>query len=217
MTTIHIAGKEDLAPSSILPQELAKTPPKANYSGDITVGFAEPSEAAAIAKIGADTFTATFGFSVSAEDLASFLGTTYIESVVLSDLQDPTVETWAARDAASGTGTGTVLGMVQMVRGLSEPCIPGHDDEKQGPAAHAELRRLYVDTAAHGRGIGSKLIAAVEAQARAEGFRQLWLTVWEENRSAQRLYLRLGYEKVGTTEFLTGTCVQTDWVLSKAL
>ncbi|KAI0436841.1 acyl-CoA N-acyltransferase [Xylaria telfairii] len=175
-------------------------------AADIIIGHAQPSEAAAIAKIGADTFTATFGFSVSADDLATFLNEMYIESAILADLKDPAIETWAARDAA-----GKVLGMVQLVRWLTEPCVPGD------AATNAELRRLYVDTAAHGRGIGSRLIAAVEEQARVEGFDNLWLTVWENNSSAERLYSRLGFRKVGTTEFLTGECVQTDYVLSKSL
>ncbi|TRX97978.1 hypothetical protein FHL15_001188 [Xylaria flabelliformis] len=188
--------------SMVPAQEFTSPKPAA----DIIIGRARPSEAAAIAKIGADTFTATFGFSVSAEDLAMFLSETYIESAVLADLKDPAIETWVARDS-----TGKVFGMVQLVRGLTEPCVPGD------PATHAELRRLYVDTAAHGRGIGSKLIAAVEEQARAEGFKELWLTVWEDNPSAQRLYFRLGYQKVGSTDFLTGECVQTDYVLSKSL
>ncbi|GAP91645.1 putative acyl- n-acyltransferase protein [Rosellinia necatrix] len=199
MATVGVVNNGDMAPA-LLSQEATKpiTP------SDITIGYAVASEAAAIAKMGAETFTATFGFSVSAEDLADFLANTYIEATVLADLKDPALETWVARDA-----TGKVLGMVQLVRNLTEPCVPGD------PATHAELRRLYVDTTAHGRGIGSKLIAAVEAQARAEGFQQLWLTVWENNLHAQRLYERLGYKKVGTADFLTGTCVQTDYVLSK--
>ncbi|TGJ83641.1 hypothetical protein E0Z10_g5126 [Xylaria hypoxylon] len=180
---------------------------KATIPGSgITIGHALTSEAAAIAKIGADTFTATFGFSVSAEDLASFLAETYSETTVLADLQDPAVQTWAARDSS-----GKVVGLVQLVRGLSEPCVPGD------ATTHAELRRLYVDTTAHGRGIGSKLIAAVEEKARAEGFKQLWLTVWENNPKAERLYARLGYHSVGDVNFITGTCVQTDHVLSKSL
>ncbi|KAI0873031.1 acyl-CoA N-acyltransferase [Hypoxylon argillaceum] len=201
MATAKIISNEGLVPT--LPsQELTTSKP----ASDITIGLALASEAAAIAKIGADTFTAASGFAVSAEDLAEFLAITYVESAVLADLKDPALETWAARDA-----NGKVLGLVQLVRGLTEPCVPGD------PATHAELRRLYVDTTAHGRGIGSKLIAAVENQARAEGYKQLWLTVWENNASAARLYLRLGYQKIGTTDFVTGGCVQTDHVLSKAL
>jgi diamine N-acetyltransferase len=174
---------------------------------DIIIGHATPSDAAAIAKIGAETFATTFGFSVSAEDLADFLTTTYTAESTLADMRDSAIATFTARDSA-----GKILGFVQLVRGLTEPCVPGDDATK-----HAELRRLYVDGSAHGRGIGSKLVAAVEAQAREEGFEQLWLTVWEKHPGAQKLYQRLGYEKVGSTDFLTGACVQTDWVLSKAL
>ncbi|KAI8947983.1 acyl-CoA N-acyltransferase [Xylaria longipes] len=188
---------------SMVPAQEFTTPKPAT---DIIIGHAQPSEAAAVAKIGADTFTATFGFSVSAEDLAVFLNETYIESAILADLKDPAIETWSARDP-----TGKVFGMVQLVRGLTEPCVPGD------PATHAELRRLYVDTAAHGRGIGGKLIAAVERQARAEGYKQLWLTVWENNGSAEKLYRKLGWQRVGDTGFRMGECVQKDFVLSKSL
>ncbi|KAI0102134.1 acyl-CoA N-acyltransferase [Nemania sp. FL0031] len=202
MATADIITNEVLVPP-VPPQKLASKPKPAL---DIKISHALPSEAAAIAKLGADTFTATFGFSVSAEDLAQFLALTYVESALLADLQDPLIETWAARES-----TGKVLGMVQLVRDLTEPCVPGD------PATHAELRRLYVDTAAHGRGIGSKLIATVEEQARAEGYKQLWLGVWENNDGAEKLYEKLGYKKVGSMNFLTGGCVQTDFVLSKSL
>jgi len=185
-----------------VPNALPKTP-----ATDIIIGYATLSDAEAIAKIGAETFSTTFGFSVSAEDLADFLATTYTTDSTLADMKDPAILTFTARDAA-----GKILGFVQLVRGLTEPCVPGDDATK-----HAELRRLYVDSSAHGRGIGSKLIATVEAQAREEGFEQLWLTVWEKHPGAQKLYHKLGYEKVGSTGFLTGASVQTDWVLSKAL
>ncbi|KAI1200892.1 acyl-CoA N-acyltransferase [Nemania serpens] len=177
-----------------------------NPASDITVGHALPSEAAAIAKIGADTFTTTFGFAVTPEDLKKFLAETYVESAVLADLADPATETFVARDPA-----GAVWGMVQLVRNVTDPAVPGD------PATHAHLQRLYVVTEAHGRGIGSKLMAAVEAQARAEGFAHMWLTVWENSAGAQRLYAKLGYERVGTAEFPMGDCVHTDHLLSKAL
>ncbi|KAI1401088.1 acyl-CoA N-acyltransferase [Hypoxylon fuscum] len=175
---------------------------------EVIIGDAMISDAAAIAMIGANTFTAAFGFSVPAKDLADFLKETYSVEAVEAEIlnaQATNISTFVARDEA-----GKVLGFVQMVRGLSDPCLHGD------AVTHAELRRLYVDTTAHGRGIGSKLIAAVEDKAKAEGFSQLWLTVWEENGSAQRLYQRLGYVKAGEADFATGGCIQTDWVLAKS-
>ncbi|OTB00346.1 hypothetical protein M426DRAFT_324391 [Hypoxylon sp. CI-4A] len=188
----------------VVSQPLAKT------AYDVLISDAQLSDAAAIALIGANTFTETFGFSVPASDLADFLATTYSAEAIEAEIvnaQKTNTSTFVARDDDAGA----VLGFVQMVRGLTDPCLPG------ATSAHAELRRLYVSTAAHGRGIGSKLVAAVESKAKAEGFKTLWLTVWEENTSAQRLYQRLGYAKVGATEFATGGCIQTDFVFAKSL
>ncbi|KAI2633755.1 acyl-CoA N-acyltransferase [Hypomontagnella submonticulosa] len=176
---------------------------------EVTIGDALASDAAAIALIGANTFTATFGHTVPADHLAEFLASTYSSEVVEAEIlkaQETNTSTIVARDEA-----GKVMGFVQLVRELTEPCIPGD------ASSHAELRRLYVDTTAHGKGIGSKLIAAVEHKAKAEGFKTLWLTVWEHHPQAQRLYQKLGYVKVGETEFATGDSIQMDWVLAKSL
>ncbi|KAI1765278.1 acyl-CoA N-acyltransferase [Hypoxylon sp. FL1150] len=179
--------------------------PKLSY--EVVIGDALLTDAAAIALIGANTFTATFGFSVPPNDLADFLAATYSAEAVEAEIlnaQETNTSTFVARDES-----GEILGFVQLVRGLSDPCLTGD------ASTHAELRRLYVNTSAHGRGIGSKLIAAVENKAKAEGFKTLWLTVWEENPNAQRLYERLGYVKVGSTDFATGECIQTDYVYAK--
>lgn len=176
---------------------------------EVTIGDALASDAAAIALIGANTFTAAFGFSVPEDDLADFLAETYSSEAIEADIissHENNISTFVARDEM-----GSILGFVQLVRGLTDSSLKGD------PSSHAELRRLYVDTTAHGKGIGSKLIAVVENKARSEGFKQLWLTVWEDNKSAQRLYQRLGYSKVGAVEFATGACIQTDWVLVKSL
>ncbi|KAI1820145.1 acyl-CoA N-acyltransferase [Xylaria intraflava] len=202
MVTVNGTGTEALS-TPITPQELSKPEPVAS---DIQIGYAVASDAAAIAKIGADTFTATFGYAVPPDDLARFLESTYSETAIQANLNDPSLRTWAARDA-----TGKVLAFVQLGRGRSRPCLPGD------AAEHAELGRLYVNTAVHGRGIGSRLIDAVEAEARAEGFKQLWLSVWEHNPRAEKLYLKRGYKRVGTTVFPTGETAHLDFVLSKSL
>ncbi|KAI2470066.1 acyl-CoA N-acyltransferase [Annulohypoxylon bovei var. microspora] len=178
-------------------------------ANEVTIGEALVSEAAAIALIGATTFTAAFGYSVPADDLANFLAATYSAEVVEAEIlsaRENNISTFVARDKA-----GVVLGFVQLVRELSDPCLEGD------ASSHAELRRLYVDVSTQGLGVGSKLIAAVEERAKAEGFKQLWLTVWEDNTRSQRLYERLGFVKKGDTQFATGGCIQTDWVLSKSL
>jgi ribosomal protein S18 acetylase RimI-like enzyme len=58
-----------------------------------------------------------------------------------------------------------------------------------------EFRMLAVEPAAAGRGIGSSLVAFCAAQALARGDRALVLCVVDANRSAIRLYERLGFTR----------------------
>lgn len=64
----------------------------------------------------------------------------------------------------------------------------------------ARLYSLVVDSAARGRGIGGALLAAVEAAARRRGCVGLRLEVREDNRAAQALYRRDGFEEVARLE-----------------
>ncbi len=56
---------------------------------------------------------------------------------------------------------------------------------------------VYVKSEMRGRNIGQKLMQAVEAYARDNGFSQLELSVLAENKSALQLYLREGYTEFG--------------------
>lgn len=59
------------------------------------------------------------------------------------------------------------------------------------------LASLYVPPGMRGRGVGAALVGRVEAEARALGFRQLYLqTAWGE-----RYYQRLGWATVDWTMF----------------
>ena len=60
-----------------------------------------------------------------------------------------------------------------------------------------ELRRLYVDQRQQNLGLGSKLIQQVLQEPVLEDVRSLYLTTWEGNHGAQRLYKRFGFQQVG--------------------
>ncbi len=59
------------------------------------------------------------------------------------------------------------------------------------------LFALAVVPALQGRGVGSALIGAVEAEARRRGLEGVYLGVADDNHRAQRLYERLGYRREG--------------------
>ena len=60
----------------------------------------------------------------------------------------------------------------------------------------AEIKRMFVEEAARGRGIGEALLTAVEKAAFANGFHQLFLETGIRNPEAIRLYGRHGFQSV---------------------
>jgi ribosomal protein S18 acetylase RimI-like enzyme len=55
------------------------------------------------------------------------------------------------------------------------------------------------------------MIKACEAALELGG-QHLWLGVWERNPRAIAFYLKSGFEKVGSHDFVVGGDTQTDWV-----
>lgn len=172
----------------------------------VRVRPAQPSDAAAIAQLGAHVFTVTFGHSVTADELQAYLNKEYTPAAIAKDLQDAQKDTIVGVDDDDGK----ILGFAVLTRGSSEPCVEQLESK-------VELQRIYVHPDAHGKGVGGRLARQVEDMAREQGFRWMWLGVWEENVVAQKAYEKWGYEKVGEHDFVIGGVVQTDWIMRKEL
>jgi ribosomal protein S18 acetylase RimI-like enzyme len=73
-------------------------------------------------------------------------------------------------------------------------CIGGGSARSWGAAC--ELQQLWVDTEWRHRGLGSRLVANVEAEARARGCTLIYLETF--TFQAPNFYARLGYEVAAT-------------------
>lgn len=177
---------------------------------------ARPDDAPAVATLGAAVFTSTFKDSgCTPAQLQKFLSKTYTARAITSEMSDPSktiLVAVGAGDARRGPGSEAIVGFAQMTRGshLGEPCVRGLE-------APVELQRLYVGEGQHGRGVGRALAGAVEHLARGEGFRHVWLGVWEGNHRAQRFYANGGFTRIGEHVFDVGGDLQTDEIMFKAL
>ena len=89
-------------------------------------------------------------------------------------------------------------------------------ETREGPPLRVELKKLYLDAALRGRGIGRRLAEKVEEYARSIGAESLEL--WSDTRFtlAHGLYARLGYARTGRTRDLHDLSETTEYHYRKA-
>jgi len=63
-------------------------------------------------------------------------------------------------------------------------------------ATTGEVKRMFVDDAARGRGLGSRILAELEAWAAADGMTRLVLEAGDRQTQAIRLYERSGFRPI---------------------
>lgn len=167
----------------------------------LTIRRATPADAEALSRIGAETFTETFGHMYPPEDLSAFLDTAYAVEKSRADLAAPAKAVWLVE------ADGAVVG-----HALAGPCDLPHPEVT--PAC-GELKRLYILKAHQGGGVGSRLLNETLDWLQRDGPRPLWIGVWSENFGAQRLYGRMGFEKVGEYDFIVGETRDREFILRR--
>lgn len=183
--------------------ELQQGPPTTRKQ--MKIRQAQGTDATAIAELGAHIFTVTFGHSVPPHDFEAYLKEAYTPSAIAQDLEDD------AKDVIVATNEeDDIVGFAYLTRGSTEPSVADVQDK-------AELQRIYLHSTAQGTGLGHSLAATIEAMAKEQGFKNLWLGVWEENEKGIKAYTRWGYRKVGQHDFVLGTIAQTDHIMLKEL
>ncbi|KAF5024528.1 hypothetical protein F66182_3291 [Fusarium sp. NRRL 66182] len=191
--------------ASTLPMAVKEPQSTSGPSKPVSIRFATLADAGRIAELGAYVFTVTFGHSVEPHELDAYLQESYSETSIVKDLQDEN------KDIIVATNDNIeVLGFSYLTRGSSEPCI----EHLEKPV---ELQRIYVHPSAHGSGVGRHLEKAIVNMAAEQGFKNIWLGVWEENLRALRAYEKWGYTHIGDHDFTVGSVVQTDNIMFKAL
>ena len=169
----------------------------------MTVGYrtATATDAAALAELGASTFTDTFGHLYQPDDLAIFL-------------KNHTLEAWEKElaDPAFAVRVAELDGKMVGYAKLGPPHLPF---EPRGEAA--ELRQLYVVEDLKGQGVAHTLIHWVIGKARDRRADHLYLSVFTDNHRARRFYEKLGFEAEGTYHFMVGNHADDDIVMRMKL
>ncbi len=161
------------------------------------------ADAELLSKLGAETFTATFGSLYRPEDLAAFIAESHSAASYSRLLGDAAAAIWIAE-----LNDGTPVGFA-----VARPCelpVPNM------PPNSGELARLYVLPGAQGAGLGRRMLD--EALLFLErNFDAVFLSVYKFNEGAQRLYARYGFEIIHEYDYMVGAHADPEYLMQRRM
>lgn len=169
----------------------------------ITIKPATSKDAEVLTLIAKRTFLETFAESNAEENLEVYLKKTFSFEQQLAEINDPNRIVEIAWDNHEP------VGFLHMFSGKVDPAVKGDKP--------IQLLKLYLDSRFHGKGAGAKLMERCLEIARVNGFKTIWLGVWEHNMRAQNFYKKYGFKKVGEQIFDLGGDKQNDHIISLKL
>lgn len=147
---------------------------------------AKKSDLKALAATAMATYSDAFGHTFRPVDLALYLAKNFSETYFAEHLNKDTI--LVAKEK------GNTVGYVQF--GAVRIMVEAATNRDQ------ELQRLYVLPDFQRQGIGRSLINAALEHPRLAHAENIYLDVWDQNFSAQKLYKSYGFEIVGRNPFI---------------
>ena len=166
------------------------------------------ADAPALSHFAAATFQEAFAGDNAPEDMAQYMSEAFTPEQQSAEIGDPHSTVLLAEDRGA-SGDTELVGYAHLLAGPVPEAVRGPEP--------LELKRLYVASAWHGRGVAQSLMRAVIDAARARGAQTLWLGVWERNPRAVAFYVKFGFVRVGEHTFVLGGDAQTDWLLARPI
>lgn len=170
----------------------------------VQVRRATSSDAPALALVGAATFLESYSGVIDGRALMRHCALKQTETVYAAALADAAQALWLAEIEPGAAPVGYLH--------LAPPDLP-----VETRPSDLEIKRIYVLGKLQTAGVGARLLAACEAEARRRGAARLLLGVYQGNAKALGFYDRVGFRRCGERRFDVGGAVYQDWVLEKRL
>jgi ribosomal protein S18 acetylase RimI-like enzyme len=162
------------------------------------------TDAPALARLGAETFTAAFGHLYRPEDLAAFIAAVHNPDAVAAEIAGEA----CTHRLADADGT-----LVAFCKLRAPSKFASHTDARNP----IELAQLYALPSHTGSGIGAQLMDWALGHARAAGHDAVLLSVYAENYGAQRFYRRYGFAHVADITFQVGEHIDPEFLYALTL
>ena len=135
--------------------------------------------------------------------MEDYIKKVFSEAQLTVDLKDPKSNLYIALKGE------VLLGYLKLREGGEPKC--------DIPKGTVEVERIYADPAQKHQGIGKLLMATALKEARAMGFKGVWLGLFQKNINALHFYEAQGFSIVGETIFMMGDEPQKDYIMAKEL
>lgn len=159
-------------------------------------------DAERLAQVAEETFRVTFSAENSTEDMNIHCQKNFGNELQQAEILDINMVTLLCET------NDLVIGFAQLCWQEAPNCL--------SDAIHpAEIRRLYVVSDFHGKGVAQELMAACIEETANRGSETAWLGVWENNPRAISFYKKLNFSEVGEHKFKLGSDLQRDIIMSR--
>jgi GNAT superfamily N-acetyltransferase len=166
-----------------------------------TIRRAASDDADLLTELGARTFSETFAADNTPEDMAAYLESSFTHEQLRAELDDSR-STFLIAEI-----DGVAVGYAKLHSGEASKSVQGDKP--------MELVRLYASAEWLGRGVGKALMQACISEAHHQGYRTLWLGVWEHNSRARAFYDKWEFREIGKHIFQLGADRQTDILMER--
>ncbi|HKR06534.1 MAG TPA: GNAT family N-acetyltransferase [Bacteroidia bacterium] len=157
-----------------------------------------------LSELGKICFSEAFGRNNSADDLKNYLAESFKEDEIKSELENKNITYLIAVDENNES-----VGYAKLNR--------EEKPEELNNALSIQLQRIYVRQKIKGKKIGALMMQKCMDIAKNENRKFIWLTVWEENKSAIDFYFKWGFEICGHRYFRIGKKIDDDFMMKKEL
>lgn len=149
---------------------------------------AEEKDVRQLASLAARTFSATYD-DLSPEESEAYISEFFNPAKVRDLIKAEGPRILVAEE-------GSLIGYALLEPNISPISLP--------PGKQMECVRLFIDQAAQGKRLGSRLLKEALRLSRDSGFDTLWMKVWDKNHKAIRFYEKKGFWNMGKVAYTAG-------------
>lgn len=167
------------------------------------IRLAHLSDAIQLRDLSEVTFRDTYSQFNTPENMDAHVAKKFDLEVIKSELQNADYQYFVIENE------GKLIGFAKL--------IPNHAEGNLEADGAIEIERFYILPELKGQNLGRKLMDFCCEWSRQQGYKIIWLGVWEHNPNAYAFYTRMGFEQYGSHIFVLGDDIQNDYLMKKSL